>query len=887
MCFSSTRIHDACARVFRVCSLVSVRPTCNHHRAEHLTLLPSAIAVVLAKASCTMPSKREPGVMPDAQHPHEHVHASLLPPKFLKPSGGLVSIVQAVSSLLFRLSVYVFLRWIPTSLAYPFIPVLYAVYVLTSIYRDYAIRSAISDHLAKDAARSLQQLADKVEVTGSKIQCKPTAKPIESKPAGPNGTTPTKPATCSVSYADVAKGVKVVPPSQSLSAWHIESSARAKLRRTNSFEVLKALVFGTSTRSSRFNFYVVLAHTLAFALFLDSFLSPYLFPSHWDYNLAFARTGALGPTYAKIHVRYPPPELPGASNASIVVAPPLVDTFDSLAVDTSLNSATYQAPSTAPPIELLVKYRRAHNPSQHDDVVRKTSRAHTKQYLANHESLWLNGPLITLRAENDWTATALIDELWPSTTYEWGLSQFEPEHVDHSDEVRIIEKFVANDEISRRNLFTTWPDPRLSSYMQSKSLGSRNVDLAKTDIGEPAEETNPLEDPNHFTFASTSCVKPDFPYHPAQFWGWNRLLKLAGIGTEQGGITERNRIPGFDLLYQRAVAGRESHPSLRFLLQLGDLIYADVPHYAGAETNAYRKLYRNLFASQSFRRFSKHVPVIGIYDDHEVINNWSGRDENHQEIAAYPSANTAWKEYIGDANPEALEAGENYYTFQYGESAAFFVMDTRRHRTHHTADDDEEKTMLGYRQKQDLFKWLAVVNETVAFKFVVSSVPFNTLWGGELDVDGQKDSWAAYNTERLEIAQVLRYVPNVIVLSGDRHEFAAISVLDTITEFSTSPLSMFYLPVRTLSQDHGDGKSGVDKLLKYLPDGNHKWTEFEVDARDPYKPVVRVSVQIDGSEAWKTTYVGKSLRKSQGRVGGLVRTLLESLGFRFDFFYKL
>ncbi|SAM84576.1 uncharacterized protein UBRO_05862 [Ustilago bromivora] len=846
-----------------------------------------------------MPHKREPGVMPDANPPlkgrHDddsHDHSTILPLTFRKPSGGLLSIVQALSSILFKATVYIFLRWIPTSLAYPVIPTLYAVYVVLSIYRDLIIRNAIADHLSKQqaaAARDLQQLADNVQVTDTKIQTKATVKAVENKPSGQNGGSPAKAHSSSASYANVAKGVKSAPEKLSSSTSSSTSTstssketAHSKLRRTGPFELLKAIVLGTSTRSSRLNFYVILAHTLVFILFLDSFLSPYLFPSHWDYNLAFSRTGAVGPTYAKIHVRYPPPELAGGPNASTVLAPPLGNSLDSLSIETPFASPSVQQP--AQPIELLVKYRRALNLTQEDDAFRKTSRTYGKPYLANHESLWLNGPLITLRSENDWTTTALIEDLWPSTTYEWGLSQFQPEHLDQtSDEVRVIEKFVANDEISRRNFFTTWPDPSLSAYMQSKSLGSRRIDLSEA-AQELVEETNPLEDPNHFTFASTSCVKPDFPYHPAQFWGWNWLLRLAGIGTEAGGITERNRIPGFDLLYKRTVAGRESHPSIRFLLQLGDLIYADVPHYGGADTGAYRKLYRNLFASNSFRRFFKHVPVVGIYDDHEVVNNWSGRDENDEEIAAYPSASTAWKEYIGDANPEPLEQGENYYTFQYGESAAFFVMDTRRHRTYHTADDDEDKTMLGYRQKEDLYKWLAAVNETVAFKFVVSSVPFNTLWGGELDVDGQKDSWAAYNAERLEIAEVLRYVPNVIVLSGDRHEFAAVSVHDTITEFSTSPLSMFYLPVRTLSQDHGDGKTGVDKLLKYLPDGNYKWTEFEVDARDPYKPVVRVSVQIDGKEAWKTTYVGKSLRKTQGGVGGLVRNLLESLGFRFDFY---
>ena len=38
--------------------------------------------------------------------------------------------------------------------------------------------------------------------------------------------------------------------------------------------------------------------------------------------------------------------------------------------------------------------------------------------------------------------------------------------------------------------------------------------------------------------------------------------------------------------------------------------------------------------------------------------------------------------------------------------------------------------MLGKEQKEEFFKWLAAVNQTVTFKFVVSSVPFMTLWGG-------------------------------------------------------------------------------------------------------------------------------------------------------------
>ena len=84
-------------------------------------------------------------------------------------------------------------------------------------------------------------------------------------------------------------------------------------------------------------------------------------------------------------------------------------------------------------------------------------------------------------------------------------------------------------------------------------------------------------------------------------------------------------------------------------------------------------------------------------------------------------------------------------------------------------------------------------------------------------------------------------VPNVIIISGDRHEFAAIEFnsndpkLHTIREFSTSPLNMFYIPfIRTMrmqsedsfirtSTDGGSEEVPYEKVLAYLPNGNSKW----------------------------------------------------------------
>lgn len=192
-------------------------------------------------------------------------------------------------------------------------------------------------------------------------------------------------------------------------------------------------------------------------------------------------------------------------------------------------------------------------------------------------------------------------------------------------------------------------------------------------------------------------------------------------------------------------------------------------------------------------------------------------------------------------------------------------MDTRRYRSGVEDFDLSGRTMLGEKQLSALLNWLskvchdcfdihcctlrmAQVNNTATFKFVASSVPFTTLWSH----DARTDSWAGFPTERNILLNAFHSTPNVIILSGDRHEFAAISFNGAgpksfpVYEISTSPLSMFYIPfVRTLaprSQDNvtrtrvemrvsDTGPEEVEfieqlpkeHVLKYLPIGNIKW----------------------------------------------------------------
>jgi alkaline phosphatase D len=188
---------------------------------------------------------------------------------------------------------------------------------------------------------------------------------------------------------------------------------------------------------------------------------------------------------------------------------------------------------------------------------------------------------------------------------------------------------------------------------------------------------------------------------------------------------------------------------------------------------------------------------------------------------------------------------------------------------------------------------LTQTNNTATFKFVVTSVPFTTLWSH----DAQIDSWAGFPRERRLLLEAFHSVPNLFVLSGDRHEFAAVkfngedSQSYPIYEFSTSPLSMFYVPfVRTLaprSQHNVTRKmrqelatdSGTEivevneylpkeEVIKYLPIGNFKWwvtsrygvceccntftrSDIRVDTTNASRPLLHLNTFIDGASAYK------------------------------------
>ncbi|KAF2087589.1 hypothetical protein K490DRAFT_65420 [Saccharata proteae CBS 121410] len=332
-----------------------------------------------------------------------------------------------------------------------------------------------------------------------------------------------------------------------------------------------------------------------------------------------------------------------------------------------------------------------------------------------------------------------------------------------------------------------------------------------------------------YTFLHSSCIKPRVPYTPFQ---------------------DALSIPGFNHL-AKWIDKLGAH----FMLFLGDFIYVDVPVRQGKSHEDYRREYRQVYASPEWPSVSESLPWIHVLDDHEIDNDW---DKN--ETGVFQAAYDPWIHYQASVNPPPVRNNDTYFSFTQGPTS-FFLMDTRRYRSPiYTRDPmDPGKSMLGSQQLQDLLRFLREpVKPGVHWKVIVSSVPFTKNWNKG---PSKMDTWGGYLHERRVILEAMWDVGlaggvGVVVLSGDRHEFAATSfpppkegrwpLSATVHEFSTSPLSMFYLPVRTY-----DTNDEEDVCIKYIPDGTSKFGAVEItNPKHSDQSILTYRLFVDGEETW-------------------------------------
>lgn len=412
---------------------------------------------------------------------------------------------------------------------------------------------------------------------------------------------------------------------------------------------------------------------------------------------------------------------------------------------------------------------------------------------------------------------------------------------------------------------------------------------------------------NKLTFLTSSCMKANFPYRPTShslaFRGFEHLSKVL-----------------------------KSLPSpASFMLFLGDFIYVDVPMRLSSSLVHYRSEYRRVYASPSWSLPGlDSLPWIHTLDDHEIANDWSGGNDTDP----FPAASDPFIHYHVSVNPPVPpgsavgpETNTTYFQFSNGP-ASFFMLDTRRYRTDpepvggssssskalfggpsNPPSPPANHSMLGATQLASLLKYLATPEPPhINWKIVATSVPFTKNWRF-----GTSDTWGGFLRERAQILAAMHAAERdlgirVIILSGDRHEFAAIRypppIVDFTTtsksdpqpqnprqnrinllassssktdpgksssgattttiydrtpqsgphEFSVGPLSMFYLPFRAFKQIDEQ-----DVAIKYLPDGNSKVGVVEIhnlhhgESGEGQRSLLKYSLYVDGVCLWEYT----------------------------------
>lgn len=247
-------------------------------------------------------------------------------------------------------------------------------------------------------------------------------------------------------------------------------------------------------------------------------------------------------------------------------------------------------------------------------------------------------------------------------------------------------------------------------------------------------------------------------------------------------VTCQNYGAGYFTSYKHIL---EDNPDV--VVMLGDSIYESVKKGYRTDTskyaqtlNDYREKYKMYLNDPYLKEIRSKIPFITTWDDHEVMNNYSGtlmKKENPQRL------NDAYKAFFEYTPVREQEGFKLYRSFKVGDLLELFAIDGRQYRdpyvcpaptgidfscTYKAKNDDI--TYLGKEQKEWLKSGLKTSNST--WKLLAN----NTMMV-ELSVMGNLfnfDQWDGYYKEKQELLKFIKdeKISNFVVFTGDFHTFA-------------------------------------------------------------------------------------------------------------------
>jgi alkaline phosphatase D len=196
----------------------------------------------------------------------------------------------------------------------------------------------------------------------------------------------------------------------------------------------------------------------------------------------------------------------------------------------------------------------------------------------------------------------------------------------------------------------------------------------------------------------------------------------------------------------------------------------------------YRDKYSLYRSDKALRDLHTKVPMVAIWDDHEVEDNYAGKEADGGLPASHgfsrkrqAAAYRAWWESM------PTFADPIYRRLQFGANVDLIMLDQRRYRADQPcgdavapacADWDQPRDFLGARQ----MAWAkdALSSSKAAWKVIGNEVmimPTKVLGGSYFTFD----SWQGYPREREELLQHIasNQIQDVVFVTGDIHTFIA------------------------------------------------------------------------------------------------------------------
>jgi alkaline phosphatase D len=255
-------------------------------------------------------------------------------------------------------------------------------------------------------------------------------------------------------------------------------------------------------------------------------------------------------------------------------------------------------------------------------------------------------------------------------------------------------------------------------------------------------------------------------------------------------------------------AMRSTEPDV--FVHLGDTIYADQPLQSevvlddgsvwrnvvteaksrvAQQLEDYRGCHRYNLQDEHMRRFNASVPLVALWDDHEVKDNWYpaqrlDRDERYRVKSVALLAARAKRAFV-EYQPlriHPIESERIYRSWPYGEALEIFALDMRSYRGSNSSNRqttlNEASALLGASQVEWLQRALSASKAT--WKVIAADLPIGVVVAdgpSNFEAVANKDDGAPLGRE-LEIARILKFIRdrrirNVVWITADVHYCAA------------------------------------------------------------------------------------------------------------------